>query len=103
MRIFQEATFKADFKALKREHQRQFIEVVTSKFNPACDAFAADATVAWPASLRVKSMKYAPGIYEMTWSFKSPDGRATFQLLNDERGTYCRWRRIGNHSIFREP
>lgn len=103
MRFTREARFDTDFKALRREHQQQFIQVIAEKFNPACDAFAQDSRTQWPASLRVKPMRNAPGIFEMTWSFTSPDGRATFQLLRDDRGIYCRWRRVGDYSVFKQP
>lgn len=96
-------TFRSDFSKLKREHKELFRATVTSKFNDACDAFAADPTSAWPASLRVKPMKYVNGVYEMTWSFNSPDGRATFELRRDDHGMYCLWRRVGDHGIYTKP
>lgn len=40
----------------------------------------------------------------MTWSFASPDGRATFHLEADgEAQPLPVWRRIGNHSIYQDP
>ncbi|MCL5265766.1 MAG: hypothetical protein M1343_11370 [Chloroflexi bacterium] len=42
-------------------------------------------------------------IWEMTWSFSGPDGRATFELASIDGEPAIRWRRIGNHRIFREP
>src|ERR1700737_2000670 len=49
-----------------------------------------------------------PGIFEMTWSFSGPDGRATWErttVLDGEGGAWpaVRWRRLGNHRIFRQP
>jgi len=48
-------------------------------------------------------MSDAPGIWEMTWSFSGPDGRATFALINIDGEVVLRWRRIGGHAIFRRP
>ena len=43
------------------------------------------------------------GIWEMTWSFSGPDGRATFQWVSVVGEIRIRWRRIGGHEIFRKP
>jgi hypothetical protein len=40
---------------------------------------------------------------EMTWSFASPDGRATFELVTVDGELRCRWRRIGDHDVFKRP
>ena len=103
MRFQATPAFETDFKRLKPEHQRAFRDVIRNSFAPACDAFALDPVGAWPASLRVKSMRGAPGIYEMTWSFGSPDGRATFEFVTIEGIAYCRWRRVGDHGVYRNP
>jgi len=54
------------------------------------------------AGLRVKGVRRAPGVYELTWA---PDGRATFShgrsIVGDE--PHVIWRRIGTHEILREP
>jgi hypothetical protein len=47
-------------------------------------------------------------IYTITWSFSSPDGRATFHLdededENDSGEPLLVWRRFGDHGIYREP
>jgi len=60
-------------------------------------------TTAWPASLRVKPVEGALGIFEMTWSFKGPDGRATFEWIQIDGTLGVRWRLIGDHSIFKRP
>lgn len=36
----------------------------------------------------------------MTWSFASPDGRATFELVTVDGERRCRWRRVGDHDVF---
>lgn len=95
--------FEGDYRRLKREHALAFKGVVRDRFAPACDAHADDPTTPWPASLRVKSVRSAPGILEMTWSFASPDGRATFELVTVDGELRCRWRRVGDHDVFKKP
>ena len=52
--------------------------------------------------LRVKGVKGAAGIFEVTWA---GDGRATFEhgesVLEGE--PHIIWRRVGTHAIFSEP
>lgn len=52
--------------------------------------------------LRVKGVKGAPGVFEMTWA---PDGRATFRYGEPVREgePHIVWRRIGTHDIFKQP
>ena len=76
--------FDTDYRRLKPEHAAEFKKVVRDKFVPACDAFAADPATPWPTSLRIKAVRSAAGVREMTWSFASPDGRATFELVSNE-------------------
>lgn len=95
--------FDNDYRHLKREHAAAFKAVVKEKFAPACDAYASDPTTPWPATLRVKSVRSAPGILEMTWSFASPDERATFELVTVDGELRCRWRRVGDHDVFKNP
>lgn len=95
--------FDSDYRRLKREHAVAFTTLVREKFAPACDAYAEDPSTPWPAALRVKSVRSAPGILEMTWSFASPDGRATFELVTIDAQLRCRCRRVGDHNVFKEP
>lgn len=95
--------FDADYRRLKREHAVAFTSAVREKFAPACDAYAAEPTTPWPASLRVKSVQSAPGVLEMTWSCASPDGRATFELITVDGELRCRWRRVGDHDVSKNP
>jgi hypothetical protein len=109
--------FDRDFRDLKPEHQRQFRNLLPD-FNAACDAYARanDSAVEektkgipgiaghrWPAALRVSPMKSAEGVWEMTWSFASPDGRATFEFVADAQGPILRWRRVGDHTVYKNP
>jgi hypothetical protein len=95
--------FDADFKRLKPEHRAAFRDVLRTKFIPACAAIMNDPAAVWPKSLRVKSVHGAPGVLEMTWSFASPDGRATFELVTVGDDLRCRWRRVGDHDLFKDP
>lgn len=95
--------FDGDYPRLKREHATAFRAVFREKFAAACDAYAKDPATPWPASLRVKPVRSAPGVLEMTWSFASPDGRATFELVGVDGELRCRWRRIGDHDVFEKP
>lgn len=53
--------------------------------------------------LRVKPMRNADGIWEMTWEIA--DGRATFAYGPERRSgmRHVIWRRIGGHSVFDKP
>ena len=95
--------FDADYRRLKPEHAADFKKVVRDKFVPACDAYAANPATPWPASLRVKAVRSAGGVLEMTWSFASPDGRATFELVTVDGERRVRWRRVGDHDVFKNP
>ncbi len=103
MRFDAALRFMADFRRLPAEHRKMFLALITT-FNAACDGYAADpGGFAWPAALRVRRMVNRPGIWEMTWSFAGPDGRATFEFFDLDGSMAVRWRRIGGHDIYREP
>jgi hypothetical protein len=95
-------SFTADFRRLSEEEKRLF-RAALPVFVAACDRYAIDPSAKWPATLRVKDVEGAPGIWEMTWSFRGPDGRATFEWIQIDGILGLRWRRIGGHSIFRTP
>lgn len=95
--------FDADYRRLKSEHQATFRQVVRDKFIPACDALASPPATSWPRSLRVKAVQGAPGVLEMTWSFASPDGRATFEFVTVNDELRLRWRRVGDRVVFKRP
>ncbi|MDQ3432760.1 MAG: hypothetical protein M3467_11180 [Actinomycetota bacterium] len=101
------ASSKADCKRLSPREQRLFRATV-EKFNEACDRWVElGGGAGWPSSLRVKPVGSAPGIFELTWSFPGPDGRATWEWtaveVEGERVPAVRWRRIGGHAIFKSP
>jgi hypothetical protein len=95
--------FDADVKRLSRTELETFREVVRSKFIPAAEHVAGRPGSKWPASLRVKDVENAPGVWEMTWSFSGPDGRATFEWAQVDDEPAIRWRRVGGHAIFGDP
>lgn len=95
--------FDNDFHSLRAEHREQFRKVVP-RFHRVCLDYLADpGGLVWPAALRVRQLTGARGIWEMTWSFASPDGRATFEFVTVEGERRLRWRRIGDHSVQRRP
>lgn len=97
------AAFDGDLRRLSSEELRLFRRVITERFVPAADRVAADPAVGWPASLRVKRVEGAGGIWEMTWSFSGPDRRATFEWTEVDGERAIRWRRVGGHEIFKDP
>jgi hypothetical protein len=97
-----EDRFYTDFHRLSRREQRLFMAAVCLS-NEDYAGKGEEPLPHWPSSLRVNPVRGASGIFEMTWSFSGPDGRATFRLVEVEGEPAMRWRRIGGHDIFREP
>lgn len=95
--------FDGDFRRLKPAYAAAFRDVVPERLAPACDAYARDPSTPWRGSLRIKSVRGAPGVLEMTWSCAGPDGRATFELITVEGELRCRFRRLGDHGVFEDP
>lgn len=94
-------TFKRDWRKLPNAEKVLF-RVAVERFKPAAEAFVAQRAP-WPASLRVKSVVSVSGVFEMTWSFSGPDGRATFEWIEVDGEPAIRWRRIGDHAVFKRP
>ena len=95
--------FAADFRRLSAQERAVFRRLVIEQFAPAAERYVVDPGSPWPKALRVKRMQGAPGIWEMTWSFAGPDGRATFEWIEMDGEPAIRWRRDGGHAIFSEP
>jgi hypothetical protein len=53
--------------------------------------------------MRVKKVAEAEGVWEMTWSWNDPDGRATWEWTTLEGQAAIRWRRVGTHDILGKP
>lgn len=88
--------FERDYANLTREQREAFREAVRK--------FVEDLEkgTGFRRSLRVKGVRGAEGVFEMTWA---PNGRATFQFGSpvspDE--PHVVWRRCGSHDVFDAP
>ncbi|MER5748163.1 hypothetical protein ABT097_33455 [Streptomyces sp. NPDC002225] len=92
--------FTTDHHRLSHEQRHAFRQAVT--------AFVDDLRTGGPfrPGLRIKGVRCAPGVYELTWSMGTgPAGRATWQYGPAQSpGTpHVIWRRIGTHSILTSP
>lgn len=92
--------FDADVRRLSEEERALFRRVAVEQFAAAAEQRAAEPGTPWPRGLRVKRVQGAPGVWEMTWSFAGPDGRATFEWVEIDGELAIRWRRVGRHAIF---
>lgn len=88
--------FRRDFLSLSPDEQRAFLAAVQE--------FVEDMRSGGPfrAGLRVKGVRGARGVFEMTWA---GDGRATFEYGDSihEQEPHVIWRRVGTHGIFDAP
>lgn len=89
--------FDREFRRLSRELQRAFLAALPSFI----EALRAKPPT-FPPGLRVKRVEGASGVWEMSFA---PDGRATFAYGREvARGEpHVVWRRIGDHSILKNP
>jgi hypothetical protein len=95
--------FEGDWARLSKAERASFQGTIREDFRPACERRSRDPAAAWPSSLRVRAVQGAAGVWEMTWSFSGPDGRATFEWVEIRGEPGIRWRRIGGHAIFGAP
>lgn len=102
MKYRREDRFVADYVRLSVPERAMFSAAVR-QMNAAYAGRGSDKLPHWPASLRIRAVAGATGVFEMTWSFAGPDGRATFEFITIDGEPAIKWRRIGDHSIFREP
>ena len=102
MRFERSDSFRADYRRLK-DHEKVMFRDAVRRMNDAYEHRGDHSLPAWSTSLRIKEVKGAQGILEMTWSFSGPDGRATFEIIDMTGEPGVRWRRIGGHRIFQEP
>jgi len=89
--------------ALTGAHFTKFRNEVLPAFVKAGEQAAGGGSNPWPNSMRVKKVEGAEGIWEMTWSWKDPDGRATWEWITLERERAIRWRRVGALDVFKSP
>ncbi|MCO8303628.1 hypothetical protein [Streptomyces sp. RKCA744] len=87
--------FTADHRRLTPAQRRRFRQAVTAFIDGL-------HTGTFRASLRVKGVRSAPGVFELTWD---GDGRATWSYGPEiVRGApHIIWRRIGTHAILTGP
>ena len=102
MKFERSEPFIVDYKRLT-EQERELFRRAVRQMNEAFARHHDRSLPPWPSALRVKPVRSAPGVWEMTWSFSGPDGRATFECITIDGEPGIRWRRIGSHRIFREP
>ncbi len=91
----EEERFTRDWQRLTRDQRLQFLSALrvflrclrTQQFEP---------------TLRIKRVKGKPTVWELSWA---SDGRATFAYGEEKQpgDPHIIWRRIGTHSIFKEP
>jgi hypothetical protein len=90
------ARFGVDFESLSLSQQTAFLVAVTQ--------FVEDlrGSHGFRKGLRVKGVRGAAGIFEMTWA---ADRRATFEYGDSvsEGEPHVIWRRVGTHPILDQP
>lgn len=90
------ARFGADFDALSPAQQTAFLNAVA--------LFVEDmrSDRGFRNGLRVKGVRGAAGIFEMTWA---DDGRATFEYGDSivAGEPHIVWRRVGTHAVLQQP
>lgn len=88
--------FAKDYDALSSEERKRF-KVAVEKF---VDDFKGKGP--FRKGLRVKGVKGAEGIFEMTWA---DNGRATFEYGEEQVAgePHIIWRRVGTHEVLGSP
>jgi hypothetical protein len=94
--------FRGDYRRLS-EAERGLFDDALRRFASALEANPGGRVARLPGSLRVKPVGGAKGIFELTWSFAGPDGRATFEYRRVSGELTVLLRRVGGHAVFREP
>ena len=91
------ARFAREFRRLGATKQAAFFAAL-SHFVSALRA----QPPAFPVALRVKRVQGTDDVWELTWA---PDGRATFSYGDEQLPgqPHVIWRRVGDHSILRDP
>ena len=97
----QSGRFGRDWGRLTKAQQAR-LRAAVDRFSADLREIEATRRSSFRPGLRVKGVKGAPGVFEMTWA---PDGRATFSW-GDEQAADQRhiiWRRCGTHDILHRP
>jgi hypothetical protein len=84
--------FDRDYDALSPNERRAFKEAVQKFVDDL------ERGQGFRRGLRVKGVRGAPGVFEMTWA---DDGRATFSFGKSVRGNepHVVWHRVGSHAV----
>ena len=92
--------FDTDFSALPSSHQQMFRDRIAA-FSQGCDRWVQQGPSPhpWTANLRIHQLANS-SLWSMTWHFRRPDGRATFEFIVIAGEPAIRWRRIGGHDIY---
>ena len=94
--------FSSDFSRLSREEKQAFTRALRV-FIASCREYERSPDhYVWPRSLLVERLA-GTRVMAMTWSYSEPDGRATFTIDTVDGELMVTWRRVGRHSIYREP
>lgn len=96
-----EGRFRRDWTRLDKEHQKSFLKARNNLVEDLREMEAGKRS-RFRRRLRVKGVKGAPGVFEMTWAH---DGRATFSWGEEKRPgqRHIIWRRCGDHEILKNP
>ena len=92
---------RRDWARLDEEQQKSFLKARDNLVEDLREMEAGKRS-RFRRRLRVKGVKGAPGVFEMTWA---PDGRATFSWGEEKRlgQRHIIWRRCGGHEILKDP
>ena len=90
-------TFLRDYRRLTSAQRTRFHKAL-AYFIADLQAMETGGRSWFRPSLRVKSVRGIPGLYEMSWA---PDGRATFSWGDPgpDGQLHVQWHRCGTHSI----
>ena len=102
MKFERTQTFVNEWARLTEVERALALEAVRSFVRACNDAERDGKPPRFPTKLRVKGVKGTPGVMEMTWNFRRPDGRATWQWIEIDGVRAVRWRRLGGHEIFKD-
>ncbi len=98
MKFHTTKAFDRDYKRLDEKHKKKFRKLIAD-FNAAAEKAAAGDDNPWPNGMRVKPLRSARGVWELTWSKNDPDGRATWEWADIGGEPGVLWRRVGDHDV----
>lgn len=96
----------SDYKSLSDRDKSLFrdaVKEINDSYAEHLKSGSTDPRPKWPAKLRIKPVRGTDRVFEMTWSFAGPDGRATLEFFAKDGQLAIMWRRIGSHEILKNP